>query len=459
MSLIDSWPALAERAGGHLIRAGGGLPVRAVTDSRSVAPGDFFIALKGERRDGHDFLKEVAGRGAVGALVERPVEGLPGGFGLVRVDDTLAGLQAWARAHRQKLSLRVIGVTGSNGKTTTKEMIAHLLRAGGKTVYATRGNFNSQVGLPLSLLELRPEHTHAVIEMGASAKGDIARLAALARPGIGVLTSIGRAHLQTFGTLEGVARAKWELVEALSTEDLAFLNIDDPLLAARRKSAACSVVTYGRDESANVRAVNVRQDPQTAFDLVVAGARRAVRLPVPGLFNVTNALAAAAVALWERMNLIDVAAAFPSFAPPAQRMQMKRRPDGSLFLIDAYNANPDSMAAGLESFVSAFPHWPRVAVVGSMLELGESAEAEHRALGEKLAALPLAAAVFVGPEHAWVREGYERSGGKAPLTATEDRAAARDALTKNLTPDTSVFFKGSRGARLEEIYEPFLTKE
>lgn len=456
MSLVASWAALAERAGGRLARPGAALPERVVTDSRAVTPGDFFIALKGERHDGHAFLKDVAARGAVGALVDREVDGLPDAFGLVRVSDALAGLQAWAAAHRNQLNPRVIAVTGSNGKTTTKEMIAHLLRAGGKSVYATRGNLNSQVGLPLSLLELRPEHTHAVIEMGAGAVGDIGRLAALARPAIGVLTSIGRAHLQTFGSLEGVARAKWELIESLGSEGLAFLNLDDERIAARRKSAACSVVTFGQNEGADVRAVNVRQDPHTAFELMVAGARRTVRLPVPGLFNVTNALAAAAVALWERMNLLEVAAAFPNFTPPAQRMQMKRRPDGSLFLIDAYNANPDSMAAGLESFVAAFPHWPRVAVLGSMLELGDSAEHEHRSLGDQLARLPLEAVFFVGPEHGWVREGYERAGGKAPLTATEDRAALRDALGKALTPDTSVFFKGSRGARLEEIYEPFL---
>lgn len=456
MSVIDSWPALAEKAGGQLARSGSALPERVVTDSRAVTPGDFFVALKGERQDGHDFLKDVAARGAVGALVDRAVDGLPATFGLVRVTDTLAGLQAWAAAHRKQLNPRIIGITGSNGKTTTKEMIAHLLRAGGKSVYATRGNLNSQVGLPLSLLELRAEHTHAVIEMGASAAGDIARLAAMARPAIGVLTGIGRAHLATFGSLEGVARAKWELIESLGTEGLAFLNIDDERIAARRKSAACSVVTFGQSDGADVRAVNPRQDPHTAFDLVVAGARRTIRLPVPGLFNVTNALAAAAVALWERMNLLDVASAFSSFTAPAQRMQMKRRADGSLFLIDAYNANPDSMAAGLDSFVAAFPHWPRVAVVGSMLELGETAEPEHRALGARLARLPLDAVFFVGPEHAWVRDGYESAGGKAPLTATDERAAVRDALGKVLTPDTSVFFKGSRGARLEEIYEPFL---
>ena len=452
-------------SGGHFEKTGTNVPtnvpanvLRVVIDSRAVQPGDLFGALKGDRRDGHDFLKEVADRGAAGAMVSRGVDGLPSGFGLIRVDDTLQGLQRLGRAHREKMSVRVIGITGSNGKTTTKEMTAHLLQAMGRDVFSTRGNLNSQIGLPLMLLELEPHHTHAVLEMGASAKGDIQGLAEMARPQMAVITGIGRAHLETFGSLEGVLAAKWELVESLGKDGIAFLNADDPLLLSRRKSARCSVVTYGLSAGADVRAENVRQDPQTAFDLVVGGARRNVRLPVPGLFNVTNALAAAAVALWERGLLPDVAEGLGRFTPPPQRMQLRRRPDGSMFVIDAYNANPDSMGAFLDSFVQAFPHWPKTVVLGSMLELGFASEQEHRQLGHKLAGLPLERIFFVGPEGEWVRSGYVEAGGKKDVVVGDDKNLLRTEIAGGLAPNGVVLFKASRGVRLEEIYEPLIDK-
>ncbi len=454
--LSYSWAELAALCGGRLLGSGAVIPRRVVIDSRAVQAGDLFIALKGERRDGHEFLKDVAAAGAVGALVSREAEGLPETFGQIRVEETLAGFQRLARAHREKMNVRVVGITGSNGKTTTKEMLAHLLRESGRTVLATRGNLNSQVGLPLMLLELDRFHTHAVFEMGASGPGDLSRLAELARPHIGVITGIGRAHLETFGSLDGVLAAKWELVEGLGKDGIAFLNADDPRLLSRRAEAACPVVTFGQSVQADVRAENLRLDPNTTFDLTVGGARFPVHLPVTGLFNVTNALAAAAVALWERVLLPDVARGLGGFSPPPQRMQMRRRIDGSLFLIDAYNANPDSMAASFSSFGQAFPHWPRVAVLGSMLELGASAEPEHRELGRTLAGSGLEKILFVGPEGLWVREAYEAAGGKGFFKAGEDREEIRRALSNVLTPDSVVLFKASRGVHLEDVYEPFL---
>jgi UDP-N-acetylmuramoyl-tripeptide--D-alanyl-D-alanine ligase len=458
MTLPYSWEQLAELSGGRLEKKGTTVaPGRVVIDSRSVQAGDFFVALNGHRRDGHEFLADVAARGAAGALVSRPTDGLPAGFGLVRVEDTLAGVQRLGFAHRKKMPARVIGITGSNGKTTTKEMLAHLLREMGRNVLSTRGNLNSQIGLPLMLLELEPHHTHAVLELGASATGDIARLAGMALPDIGVITGIGRAHLSSFGSVEGVLAAKWELVDSLGKQGIAFLNADDPFLSTRRKEARCPVVSFGRSPGADVRAENIRQDPQTVFDLVVGGARREVRLPVPGLFNVTNALAAVAVALWERGLLPDVARALSSFSPPPQRMQMRRRADGSLFLIDAYNANPDSMAAGLESFVQAFPHWPKTVVLGSMLELGPSSEKEHVQLGRALAGMPLERIFFVGPEGVWVRTGYREASGKKDVLVEEDREKLRTDIARGLTSDSVCFFKASRGVRMEDLYEPLMT--
>lgn len=456
MTLPYSWNEWAAMTGGRLGQEGAVRPARVVIDSRAVQPGDLFVALKGERADGHDFLSQVAAQGAAGALVSRGGEGLPAGFGWIRVDDPLAALQKAAAAHRQKMNVRVIGITGSNGKTTTKEMLAHVLREAGRTVCATRGNLNSQIGLPIMLLDLHCDHTHAVLEMGASAKGDLTALASLARPSMAVLTGIGRAHLETFGSLDGVLAAKWELVESLNRDGIAFLNGDDSLLAKKKNDALCSVVTFGTGSGLDVRAERVRQDPQAVFDLVVGGARREVRLPVPGLFNVSNALAAAAVALWERVPLPEVARALGTFVPPPQRMQVRRRSDGTLLVIDAYNANPDSMAASLNSFVNAYPGSPKTVVLGSMLELGEVAEQEHRRLGQVMAGLPLERIFFVGPEGPWVRAGYDEAGGKKSFTMGEDRAPLRDEIARVLRPDSVVLFKASRGVRLEEIYESLL---
>lgn len=457
MTLSYSWEELAAHAGGRLEKAGAVMARGVGIDSRAVRKGDLFVALKGDRQDGHEFLGEAAARGAAGALVSRSVEGLPNGFGLIRAGDALTGLQSLGRAHRKGMPVRVIGITGSNGKTTTKEMLAHLLQSMGRDVFATKGNWNSQIGLPLMLLELESHHTHAALEMGASAKGDIARLAEMAAPQMAVITGIGRAHLETFGTVEGVLEAKWELVEALGKDGVAFLNADDPRLVARRKEARCSVVTFGLSPGADVRAENVRQTPHTVFDLVVGGARREVRLPMPGLFNVTNALAAASVALWERGLLPVVAEALGRVTPPSQRMQMRRRADGPLFLIDAYNANPDSMAASVQSFVRAFPQGPKTAVLGSMRELGPASEREHIQLGRTLAGLPLERIFFIGPEGEWVRAGYAEAGGKKEVAIGEDREKMREDIARSLEANAVILFKASRGVRLEEIYEPLLS--
>lgn len=453
MPLTYKWTDIALMAGAKLAQPGETSAGRFVVDSRLAEAGDVFVALPGERRDGHEFLPEVFKRGVSGVLVSKKPKKVPAGVAVLLAKDVLAALQSLAAAHRDKCPAKVIGITGSNGKTTTKEMLAHLLRAGGHRVLATRGNLNSRIGMPLMLLEADRSHTHLVLEMGASAKGDIKALAGLAKPQVGVITSIGRAHLEFFKTVDGVAAAKWELVESLPPSGIAFLNMDDARLREKRPSAKCPVVGFGTGPGLDVRAENLRQDPQVTFDLAVGGARREIRLPISGLFNVTNALAACAVALWERVPLAVISSAMIKFTPPDGRMQIRRRPDGSLFLLDAYNANPDSMAASLDSFVKAYGIWPCVAVLGSMLELGPHAEKEHRALGRLLADLPLAKVFFVGKEARWVKEGYGEKEG-APLLATEDPEEVRRGLAAVLNSETVVLFKGSRGARLEDIYEP-----
>jgi len=445
---------MAAAAGGRAAGDATLVPRRLAVDSRAVEPGDFFVAVKGARQDGHDFLEDVARRGAVGALVSRAVSPWPAGLARLEVKDTVQALQALGAANRRKAAARVIGVTGSNGKTTTKEMVGQMLEHAGRRALATRGNLNSQIGLPLMLSELTGGHSHAVLEMGASEKGNIARLAALARPDVGVITGIGAAHLEFFGSLEGVRAAKWEMVEGLSPEGTAVLNADDALLAEWMPRCPRRVVSFGVNAPADVRAENVTADETVSFDLVYKGARRTVRLPVGGRFNVTNALAAAAVGLNENLDLAAVAEALGRFQPPALRMEIRRRADDVLFVLDAYNANPTSMRASLESFAAAYPKRRRFAAVGSMLELGPHAEAEHRALGKLLASLPVDGTFFLGPEGDAVKAGH--ASGKTPLSVFTDKAAFRAALAETIRSGDAVFFKASRGVRMEEVFEPLL---
>lgn len=447
---------LVRATGGRLVSGDASAPAPSFfVDSRRVRPGEIFAAIKGERSDGHDFVRDVLAHGAGGALVSRLPEGLPAGAPVLVVSDVVKALQDAARFHRAGSTARVVGVTGSNGKTTTKEMISQVLAAGGKKVYSTPGNFNSQIGLPLSVCAMGEENTHAVFEMGASAKGNIASLAAVAKPQIGVLTNIGRAHLLTFGTLEGTADAKWELVDALPPEGAAVINADDPRLMARKGRARSRVVTYGINAPADVRAEDLRSAPETLFTLAAGGRRAEVRLPVPGLFNAYNALAAAAVGINEGVSLEDVVKGLADFRPPQQRMQVRRGKAGSLFLIDAYNANPDSMKASLESFAAAYPALRRFAVLGGMRELGPSAADEHRALGAAASRMDLEKLYFVGEEGAWVKEGWPADA-SFPLECVADKAALRRILTPELGPGRAFLFKASRGVALEEVYEPLL---
>jgi UDP-N-acetylmuramoyl-tripeptide--D-alanyl-D-alanine ligase len=450
---------MAALTGGRLRSpAPGPVAGRFVVDSRAVEPGDLFVALKGDRVDGHDYLNDAMSRGAAGCVVARDPEAPPSDVTILTVPDPLAALQQISRAHRAQCGARIIGITGSNGKTTTKEMLAHLLRSGGRRVHATRGNFNSQIGLPLMLLELNAKHSHGVFEMGASQAGDLSQLADLAKPDVAVLTNIGRAHLEFFGSIEGVLAAKWELVAALPKDGIAVLNADDALLMSRRGELTGSVITFGLSPRADVRAERLYQTPTAVFDLVVGQSRRTVKLPVGGLFNVSNALAAAAVALWERMPIDDVARALERFAPPPQRMQERRRPDGSVFLIDAYNANPDSMRASLESFSQSYAGSRRLAVLGGMRELGPQAEEEHRKLGRFVAGLNLDEIYFLGAEGEWFRAGAEEVTGGAPCRLFADPEALLAALRSDVTPTTVVLFKASRSVRMERVYDPLLVK-
>lgn len=418
-------------------------------DSREVKPGDFFICLPGARVDGHGFVKQAADRGARAALVSGADNG-PTDFPRIKVADTLLGLGCLAEEQRRRWGGRLIGVTGSNGKTTTKDMVAAVLRAGGKSVLVTPGNLNSQIGLPLVLQDLSDRYSHAVLEMGASQRGDIRGLARLAQPQVGVITNIGRAHLASFGTPENVAEAKWELIEALPSEGSAVINREDVALWSRRRRAPCRVVSFGIGVEADVRAENVLEGERVSFDLVSRKGAYRVTLPLAGIFNVRNALVAAAVGELEGVGpaLME---GLKQFTPPAQRMEVLPGYCGSVLIFDAYNSNPSSMDASLEAFCRAYPGKEKMVVLGRMLELGTYAEGDHGALGRALAGLPLQRAVFVGrPEGDWVAQGFSFLGGQFPLDLVDTPAQAAQLLRPHLGPSKVVLFKASRSVHLEE---------
>jgi len=323
---------------------------RVLTDTRQLRAGDLYVALQGERFDGHEFLAQAQAAGAVGALVSRRVDhALP----QLLVGDTLTALQLYGASWRADFDLPVVAVTGSNGKTTTKQMLAAIFAARGP-VLATQGNLNNHIGVPLTLLSLRAEHRTAVIEMGANHPGEIALLARLARPQIGVVTQAGDAHLEGFGSREGVARAKGELFAALGAGGIAVINADDMYAPLWREMAGeASVLSFGFHEDADVRAVQVQPwslEMPTAmrFELQTPEGRSTVELPLPGRHNIANALAAAACGVALGLAAEEIAQGLSRMQLPQGRVNWKHTPAGARVIDDSYNANPTSLRAGLE---------------------------------------------------------------------------------------------------------------
>ncbi|MGQ0586634.1 MAG: UDP-N-acetylmuramoyl-tripeptide--D-alanyl-D-alanine ligase [Gammaproteobacteria bacterium] len=419
---------------------------RVTTDSRQLAPGDLFVALKGERFDGHEFIEQARQAGAAGALVsEAQASNLP----QVIVQDTLAGLQDYAVSWRGDFHIPVIGVTGSNGKTTVKQMLAGICARRGP-VLATAGNLNNHIGVPLTLLSLREEHRTAVIEMGANHPGEIARLAGIARPEIGVVTNAGDAHLEGFGSREGVAQAKGELFAALGGHGIAVINADDEYAPLWRELAGeADQLTFGLSESANVRALEPRPEPPEAptgmdFTLETPEGTQGVRLPLPGLHNVRNALAAAACAVALGMDARDIASGLLNVRQVAGRLSWKRAHNGARLLDDTYNANPTSLRAGLELLGAVRAR--RWLVLGGMAELGRGAEQLHHAAGEDARALGIERLYALGPLARHAAAGFG-----AGAVHFEDVDALVAEIRERLAPDVAVLVKGSRSARMERV--------
>jgi UDP-N-acetylmuramoyl-tripeptide--D-alanyl-D-alanine ligase len=431
----------------------------AFIDSREVVPGGLFAAFVGERADGHAHAAAAVEGGAAAVLGSRPV-GVPA----VVVDDPRGALQQLARRLLGELpGLTVVGITGSQGKTTTKDLLAALLTGAGETV-ATQGSFNNELGLPLTVLRAGPDTRFLVLEMGARGVGHLRELCGIARPDVALVLNVGKAHLGEFGTQDDIALAKGELVEALAPDGVAVLNADDPRVAAMATRTRARVVTYGSDRGADMRveAERLQGDGCPAFRLVHGDASAEVRLRLIGGHQVSNAAAAAAVGVCVGMALPEVAVALSGVTTLSRwRMERHERDDGLVVLNDAYNANPDSMAAALQALVAlARGRGARaVAVLGEMRELGESTAAEHRAVGRLAVDLGVDRIIGVGgvaddivrgaAEALQERDHYPPEGEEPVLVP--DNAAALSFLLRTVGPGDVALVKASRGAALDEV--------
>nr|WP_202445931.1 MULTISPECIES: UDP-N-acetylmuramoyl-tripeptide--D-alanyl-D-alanine ligase [unclassified Streptomyces] len=426
-----------------------------VIDSREVRQGSLFAAFAGERVDGHDYARRAVEAGATAVLASRPV-GVPA----IVVDDVVAALGALARTVVERLGTAVVALTGSAGKTSTKDLIAQLLAHKAPTVW-TPGSLNNEIGLPLTALSATAETRHLVLEMGARGVGHIRYLAELTPPRIGLVLNVGTAHIGEFGSRETIARAKGELVEALPEDGVAVLNADDPLVRAMSSRTRARVVLFGEAADADVRGENVRltDDGRPAFALHTPTGCSDVTLRLYGEHHVSNALAAAAVAHELGMSVTEIAEALSEAGTLSRwRMEVTERPDGVTVVNDAYNANPESMKAALRA-LAAMGRAARAtggrtwAVLGQMAELGDASLAEHDAVGRLAVRLNVSKLVAVGGQEAsWLQLGaYNEGSWGEESVHVSDAQAAVDLLRSELRPGDVVLVKASRSVGLEKV--------
>lgn len=419
------------------------------TDSRTLQAGDLFIPLRGEHFDGHDYLTQAVRHGAAACLSEDVVAGLT--IPVIQVRDTLQALGDLAHAVRQRFGGPVVAITGTSGKTTTKEMLAAILARTGPGLKSA-GNFNNLVGVPLTLFGLCPDHRWAVVEMGMSARGEITRLAQITAPQLGIITNIGAGHLEKLGGISGVARAKGELFIQLPAGGTAIVNADDPQIGQLPLANGVRRVLFGLSPEAQVRASAISAaDGTVAFTLHLPSAEAAVQLPVPGRHNVQNALAAAAAAWVLEVSLEDIVAGLAEFKPCPGRMELVKLADDVLVIEDSYNANPLSMRAALDALQDLGRPGRRIAVLGDMLELGQAARELHFEVGA-LVAMRADWLFTLGELAREIAAGAAAGGlaaGRIATAATVEELV--DRLRAVLQPGDRLLIKGSRGMRMERV--------
>ncbi len=429
-------------------------------DSRDIAAGDVFVAIIGERHDGHRFASAVVDQGIRGLVVgQSKVEQLPVASWkakdvvCVAVKDTTRALGDLAAFHRRRAPASVVAITGSNGKTTTRRLTAGVVARRYQTL-STTANFNNDIGLPLTLLGLTPDHQWAVVEIGTNNPGEIARLTEICTPDIGVITNIGPAHLEGLGSLDGVMREKGDLIKGLGPKGRAVLNADDPRVLQLAQATRREVLLYGLSPDAAVRAEGIIEGTQAStFTLQFGPENIPVRLNSPGRFMISNALAAAAVGYLLGISLQAVKEGLEAFRPAAGRMGIVELPTGVHIIDDTYNANPDSMKAALSALASADVRGRRIFVAGDMLELGVQAPQLHREVGALAARLGLNRLYATGKHATAMAEAARREGLPAADTITGSHEEIIADLKGCLQPDDWVLVKGSRGMAMEKVVQ------
>ncbi len=432
-------------------------------DSRSIANDDLFIALSGPNFDGHDYVEQSFALGGAGAVVSRMAfETRQSAWDahtkdrfFVLVDDPLCALQNLAKWHRKRFDIPLIAVTGSNGKTTTKEMIAAIL-ARGSSVLKTEGNLNNHIGLPLSLLRLKASHQMAVFEMGISGKGEMAQLCDIAQPTIGLITNIGAAHLEGLGSLAGVATEKGRLFEHLAEDGLAIINRDDPQLKPW-EARLNNTWTFGLDADADVTACDIVQtEGKTSFTLCrnrMGDEISGVTLAKPGRHQVQNGLAAAALTSALGVDLKNISEGLSQFKTLPGRTEIIKK-NGITILFDAYNANPDSVNAALDLLIDTACEGRRIALLGEMLELGKSSLTAHFEIGRQVTRLGIDCLIAVGPSAEVIAAGAMREGMQTNnVTINREVTSAAASLAKMLKTGDLLLMKASRGMYLERLLD------
>ena len=426
-------------------------------DSRTIQSGELFFAVKGERMDGHDFVQQALEKGAVAAVVRRDeLARYAVKTRLLAVADTLVALQTLGAAVRRLWAKPLIGVTGSTGKTTTKEAIAHVLSSRFR-VLKSEGNFNNHFGLPLMLLKIEPEHEAAVIEMGMSHRGEIAALAKIAQPEIGVVTNVAPVHLEFFTSVAEIARAKYELIESLPAGGTAILNADDEYVSQFGRDFHGKVVRYGLHQTADVRAENIvsRGAVGSTFDVVVGPYREPATLPLVGTHNIYNALAAVATAMERGLSPAEATRALATLAPADRRGAVVQL--GNITVInDCYNSNPTALDAMVDT-LAAMPAKRRIVVAGEMLELGPSGEELHRRSGQHMAQKGIDILVGVRGLAKPMVQAASSAGMRAEFVATPEEAG--EWLARETREGDVVLLKASRGVKLERALEAVVGRQ
>jgi UDP-N-acetylmuramoyl-tripeptide--D-alanyl-D-alanine ligase len=430
-------------------------------DSRTIGSDDLFVAIEGKTHDGHRFIPQVLGNGVRGLIVNRTA--LPGLKDVlnpdtlcIAVEDTTVALGAIGTHQRNETGVKLVAITGSNGKTSTRAMTESVLSERFSTL-STEGNFNNEIGLPLTLLRLSDGHEWAAVELGMNAPGEIDRLSKIALPDIGIITNVAEAHLEGLGSIENVAGAKAELLDYLPADKTAILNADDPMYPVLRSHCRCKVVTFGLSGMADVRADSVfLKDRNVHFTLIIDGKRLPVCLDTSGRFMVSNALAAAAAGWVAGLDPQEIANGLDAFHPVYGRMIVQESPKGIHVIDDTYNANPNSMRAAISTLADLKGRNRGVFVVGDMKELGPSTDDLHRDLGAFAARNGVDCIFSVGEKARLIAEEAVMNGMDKKSVFTGSKKEIIESLSKNLGKGDWVLVKGSRSMAMEEIVKDLL---